>query len=172
VLDERSRRQDRSLRPVRIRSDVKISNQTRERFRRFIKITAVASDAAASRSSLLERAWGWLRALVGDDPDVDEEHASQARARSAIRRQLPPEARLRRYLDRASIEDELPRARQAFANAARQLRAVTDSVLDAGAGCAQFGRAIDELVDSMVDNPDALLWVAAMLGTGTARRTA
>ena len=167
VLDERSRRQDRSLRPVRIRSDVKISNQTRERFRRFIKITAVASDAAASRSSLLERAWGWLRALVGDDPDVDEEHASQARARSAIRRQLPPETRLRRYVDRASIEDELPHARQAFANAAKQLRTVTDSMLDGQAPDAhEFGRAIDDLVDSMIDNPDALMWVAAMLEDG------
>lgn len=163
VLDDRSLRQERPARPVRIRSDVKISNQTRERFRRFIKATAVASDAAAARSSLVDRTFGWLRGLLGQDPDSDEVRASLAQARNAIRGQLPPEARLRRYADRASIEDELPRAREAFANASRQLRAMTACVRERRApDVHEFGRAVDEVVDSMIDNPDALLWVARL----------
>src|SRR5690606_38598038 len=101
--------------------------------------------------------------LFGHDPDSDEARASQAQARNAIRRQLPPEARLRRYADRASIEDELPRAREAFAHAAMQLRALTDSVRDGRAPDAhEFGHAVDEIVDSMIDNPDALMWVARL----------
>ena len=67
VLDDRSLRQERPARPVRIRSDVKISNQTRDRFRRFIKATAVASDAAAARSSLVDRTFGWLRGHESQD---------------------------------------------------------------------------------------------------------
>ena len=163
VLDDPSLRKGPAARPVRIRSDVKISNQTRQRFRRFIKATAVAGDAADARSSLVGRTFGWLRGLAGHDPDSDEAHASQASVRHAIRRQLPPEARLRRYVDRASIEDELPRAREAFTRAAEQLQALTDSVRDGRApDLHEFGRAVDEIVDSLVDNPDALMWVAKL----------
>ena len=163
VLDDRSLRQERPARPVRIRSDVKISNQTRDRFRRFIKATAVANDAAAARSSLVDRTFGWLRGLLGQDPDSDDVRASLAQARNAIRGQLPPEARLRRYADRASVEDELPRAREAFANATRQLHAMTACVRERRTpDVHEFGRAVDEMVDSMIDNPDALLWVARL----------
>ena len=163
VLDDRGPRQERPPRPVRIRSDVKISNQTRERFRRFIKATAVASDAVAARSSLLDRTFGWLRGLAGHDPDSDEARASLAQARSAIRGQLPPEARLRRYADRAPIEDELPRAREAWANASRQLQAMGACVRERRTPDVQeFGRAVDEVADSMIDNPDALMWVARL----------
>src|SRR5690606_7509928 len=145
VLDDPSLRKGPAARPVRIRSDVKISNQTRQRFRRFIKATAVANDAADPRSSLMGRTFGWLRGLAGHDPDSDETRASQARVRHAIRRQLPPEARLRRYVDRASIEDELPRAREAFTRAAEQLQALTESVRDGRApDLHEFGRAVDE----------------------------
>ncbi len=163
VLDDRSLRQERPARPVRIRSDVKISNHTRERFRRFIKATAVASETAAARASLVDRTFGWLRGLVGNDADSDEARASLAQARSTIRGQLPPESRLRRYADRAPVEDELPRAREAHAHALRQLREMAACVREPRAPDVQeFSRAVDELVDSMIDNPDALMWVARL----------
>lgn len=161
VLDEGEPDAVRAARPVRIRSDLKISNQTRERFRRFVKATAVAADAPDSRSSVADRALGWLRGLLGRDADSGEARASLARAREAIRPQLRPEARLRRYADRASMEDELPRAREAYAHAGRQLEALTECVREGRRPDVQeFGRAIDEMVDSMIDNPDALTWVA------------
>jgi len=163
VLDDRGPRQERPPRPVRIRSDVKISNQTRERFRQFIKATAVAGDVAAARSSPLGRAFGWLRGLLGDDAGPDEARASLAQVREAIRTQLAPEERLRRYADRASVADELPRARAAWANASRQLRAIAACVRERRApDMLEFGRTIDEVVDSMIDNPDALMWVARL----------
>ncbi|MCL4182290.1 MAG: HD-GYP domain-containing protein [Burkholderiaceae bacterium] len=161
VLDEPVTRTSRATRPVRIRSDLKISNQTRERFRRFIKATAVAAEPTDSHPTLVDRAFGWLRGLSGNDPDTDAVRASLARARSAIRGQLPPEARLRRYADRASMDDELPRAREAFAHAERQLRALAEDVRAARTPDVQeFARAVDEVVDSMIDNPDALMWMA------------
>lgn len=163
VLDERSQRQERAPRPVRIRSDVKISNRTRERFRQFIKATAVASEAAATQPSRLVRAFGWVRGLLGDDDVSDSERASLAQVRDAIRTQLTPEARLRRYADRAPIADELPRAHAAWAHALRQLRAIAACVREHRApDLYEFGRAIDEVVDSMIDNPDALMWVARL----------
>lgn len=163
VLDDPAPRRERPPRPVRIRSDVKISNRTRERFRQFIKASAVATDAPATRSSRLARAIDWLRGRLGDDSGTSGTHASLARVRDAIRAQLAPEARLRRYADRASIADELPRARAAWASASRQLRAIADCVRERRApDTFEFGHAIDEVVDSMIDNPDALMWVARL----------
>jgi len=161
VLDEPLTRASRATRPVRIRSDLKISNQTRERFRRFIKATAVSPEATDSRPTLAGRAFDWLRGLAGHDPDAEAVRDSLARARSAIRDQLPPEARLRRYADRATIDDELPRAREAFAHAERRLQELAGDVRTGRTPDVQeFARAVDEIVDSMIDNPDALMWVA------------
>ena len=161
--EERRTRHAAPSRPVRIRSDVKISSQTRERFRRFIKATAVASEASQTRPSLFGRTFDWLRSMTGHANARDEMRALQADSHSAIRSQLPPEMKLRRYADRAPVEEELPRAREAFGRGSQVLDALMADVRSGRVPSVQeVGRAVDDMVDSMIDNPDALMWVARL----------
>jgi len=150
-------------RPVRIRSDVKISSHTRERFRRFIKATAVAVDGVEPRPSLFGRTFGWLRSITGQESDLDGIRAAQAESRNAVRRELPAQMKLRRYVDRAPIEEELPRAREAFGRGSQVLGTLMADLRSGRVPNVQeVGHAVDDMVDSMVDNPDALMWVARL----------
>lgn len=152
---------ERPPRPVRIRSDIAISRGTRERFRDFIRATAIA-PAAQEPESGWRRALSWLRACSGREmPKRLQEGIADAR--EALGGQLPEGIRLRRYVDRAAIESELPRARAAFGAGEDALDAL---VCDVRSGrvpdVQQVSGAVDGIVDSMVDNPDALMWVARL----------
>src|SRR5690606_42154608 len=113
VLDERpAAAPERPSRPVRIRSDVKTSRQTRERFRDFIRATAIAPTAIA-HEPVWRRALAWLRA-GGGNHGSKHPRAGLADVRKALEGSLPEGIELRRYADRTPIEGELPRARVAF----------------------------------------------------------
>ncbi len=172
VLDERAPPPARPGRPVRLRSDLAISRQTRQRFRNFIRATALAAgDRSGPSPPLGRRLLEWLgrsggRGGYGRNAG-DEAGDSLARARHALARQLAPDARLRRYADRATIEDELPRARIALAHSMAALPGIAASVRDGvPPRLDELLRAVDELVESMIDNPDAAMWIASGLDDG------
>ncbi len=166
VLDEKTPARPRPPRPVRIRSDLKISRQTRERFRDLIRATAVAPT-----DSLPDSAWqrmlGWLRpgarSGTGGSAGKKRRHASATSAAEALKGQLPEGIELRRYVDRAPVEAELPRARAAFGQGERALETLVSDVRSGRVPDVQeVSGAVDGIVDSMVDNPDALMWVARL----------
>lgn len=162
VLDEKPAGvRERPPRPVRIRSDVEISRRTRERFRDFIRATAVAPTVHAHEPTW-RRALSWLRPGAGRGMSKQLREGI-ADAREALGGQLPEGVQLRRYVDRAPIEDELPRARTAFGTGEQALDALVRDVRSGRVpDVQQVGGAVDEIVDSMVDNPDALMWVARL----------
>lgn len=160
VLDEKPTARERPSRPVRIRSDLAISRQTRERFRDFIRATAVAPSDPL-RGSAWHRMFGWLH--PSSRSRAGRKRSAPASPAEALKGQLPEGIELRRYVDRAPVEAELPRARTAFGEGERALEAL---VADVRSGrvpdVQQVSGAVDEIVDSMVDNPDALMWVARL----------
>lgn len=162
VLDERpAAAPERPSRPVRIRSDVKISRQTRERFRDFIRATAIAPTAIA-HEPVWRRALAWLRA-GGGNHGSKHPRAGLADVRKALEGSLPEGIELRRYADRTPIEGELPRARVAFGDGERALDALVSDVRNGKIPDVQrVSTAVDGIVDSMIDNPDALMWVARL----------
>ncbi|HEY0879298.1 MAG TPA: HD-GYP domain-containing protein, partial [Zeimonas sp.] len=161
VLNEKPAGREHPARPVRIRSDVKISRQTRERFRDFIRATAIAPMEPAHEPAW-RRALSWLR------PSARARAAKPTRSqaaspREALKDQLPEGIELRRYADRAPIEEELPRARTAFTVGEHALDSLIADVRHGRVpDVQQVSGAVDEIVDSMVDNPDALMWVARL----------
>ncbi len=156
-------------RTYRIRSDVRISSDTRDRFRQLVRgLPVEATDD--DEPSLARRAMAGLRSLLGrrDDESNSAADARPAKARSAAAESelidsLPKGTRLKTYVDRHSVGDELPRARKTMA---RSEETLADVVADIRGGripqTEQVAEVVDHMVDSMIDNPDALLWVAQL----------
>ncbi len=155
-------------RTYRIRSDVRISSDTRDRFRQLVR--GLPMDATDDdEPSLARRAMSGLRSLFGrrgEAPSAADARAGKARstfAETELTESLPKGTRLKTYVDRHSVGEELPRARKTMARGEETLASV---VADIRGGripqTEQVAEVVDHMVDSMIDNPDALLWVAQL----------
>jgi hypothetical protein len=76
---------------------------------------------------------------------------------------LPPGVTPTFYRDIRSVEEEVERARSTFENSAEMLHRLADDVW-AGRPVSfeRCEEVVDEMVESMVRNPDALMWVARL----------
>jgi HD-GYP domain-containing protein (c-di-GMP phosphodiesterase class II) len=144
-------------RRYRPRADVKISQQTRQRFRNFVRQTADAGNT--DEPSLVERWLGPLLNLFGHEQVIDRRKAS-----SAIPLDLLPEGIKRiQHEQRSSMLEELPRARQAFSQGEATLAEVMVDIRSGKAPQLEaIEGAVDGMVESMLDNPDALMWIARL----------
>ena len=127
-------------------------------------------DAAAKRG--LRGLWGGLREGVtnmfarSDTDKYDDEAVPQtvSPTEDAVRPSFIPESvQLLIYEDLATVEEEIAAAADSFKRTsellhqiAEDIRAGDDLKLD------KVEAVIDDMVDSMVRNPDALMWVARM----------
>ena len=149
-------------RVYRTRSDVRISSGTRARFRQLVRATAVAPHAPSGQAGVVGRALDWLRrSLRGDRVRTSPRKA--AAARDAIQAWLPPGVVLTRYEEARPVEQELPRARQAFRRGEDVMKSlVADVRIGKLPQVAEVSSAVDDMIDSIVDNPDALMWVGRL----------
>ena len=139
------------------RTDASVSRETRQRFRQMVKQTA--NSPKDSDQGMLERMLFWIT-----------DHLAQSRELEQHRRTIQqiPELKssgikLTRYEVRRPMEAELPRARHAFKSGETALNALIEDIrhgntldMDAVAG------AVDSMVDSVLDNPDAMMWIARL----------
>ena len=141
-------------RKIRSRADVKISQQTRERFRAMVRQTAIAREE--NDESLFGRLFGRFINSLHREKQLERPRTDPAEL-------LPTGMERVAHRDRTSLEEELPRARQAFHQGEQVLNSV---VADIRGGklpqLAEIGDAVGGMVDSMLDNPDALMWVARL----------
>jgi len=151
----RAARPAAGTRQHRPRADIKVSQLTRQRFRQFIR---QASGAHRNEEdSLLLRWFGWLLEFAGR-PRTLRNLISPASPDL-----LPAGTKRTQYEEQRSMAEELPRARLAFgqgetalAEAMSDLRSGKTPSLDA------IGGAVDGMVESMLNNPDALMWIARL----------
>ena len=139
------------------RTDASVSRETRQRFRQMVKQTA--NSPQDNDQGMLERMLFWIT-----------DHLAQSRELEQHRRTIQqiPELKssgikLTRYEVRRPMEAELPRARHAFKSGETALNALIEDIrhgntldMDAVAG------AVDSMVDSVLDNPDAMMWIARL----------
>jgi HD-GYP domain-containing protein (c-di-GMP phosphodiesterase class II) len=96
-------------------------------------------------------------------PGIDEaprETPQEFAARAAL---IPPGIEVQTYVDTVSVEDEVPRARSVVAQSADLLeKLVKDIRLGQSFDVERVEEIVDDMVDSIVRNPDALMWVARM----------
>ncbi|MBX3592034.1 MAG: HD-GYP domain-containing protein [Burkholderiaceae bacterium] len=122
---------------------------------------AAGSDSDAP--SALGRLFGWLRGRGGRDGATGGRDEDHRKAVSAAELQLPPGMALQPYSEPGPIEAELPRATQSWSRGAETLRALmADLRDDTRSDLRDIDKVAEGLVESMVETPDAMLWVARL----------
>jgi HD-GYP domain-containing protein (c-di-GMP phosphodiesterase class II) len=95
-------------------------------------------------------------AMPIDEPETPEEY--QARAEL-----LPPGIQVQTYVNTATVEEEAPRAREVVAHAGDLLdKLVADVRLGQSFEVDRVEEIVDDMVESIVRNPQALMWVAKL----------
>jgi HD-GYP domain-containing protein (c-di-GMP phosphodiesterase class II) len=153
----------RGQRIYKTRSDVRISSDTRQRFRQLVRATA-GPRPADDGDGPVGRLLGWLLSrLPGGRRRAPRASERDRSSRDAIRAWLPPGVELTRYEETRTMQHELPRARGTFAHAEDVLKAVANDVkVGRIPQIAEVASAVDDMVASMIDHPDALMWVGRM----------
>jgi len=124
--------------------------------------TPAGSAAADESASAFGRLFGWLRGRGARGSGACE-RIDEPKAEIAASLQLPPATRLQTYAEPVSIEAELPRASQSWSRGAETLRALMDDLReDAHTELRDVDEVAEGLVESMVETPDAMLWVARL----------
>lgn len=165
------------------RSDVRISRETRDRFRDFVRQTSSRDEVRAEEEvvPISQRVFGSLRAILqrGKDkePVTAKEPGRQTAKGSDTERKapldkpleveivaaLPPGVPRQRYEVRHEVAREMPRARQSFESSqAIMATMLSDIRQNKVLEVARVKDSVNHMVDSMSDNPDALMWVAQM----------
>ncbi len=138
------------------RADIRISAATRQRFRQFARETA----PPAGSQGVLGRIATWM---AGPLSLVGGRHADPGTAPHARRGLLPVDVQATVYRDVRAFGAELPRARRAFEFAEAALASLLAGIR-AGAriDLGEVTTGAYALVDSIIDNPDALIWVGRL----------
>ena len=146
-----------SRRYYKPRADVKISQLTRQRFRHLVRQTADARNA--EEETFADRWFGWLFNLTGRAPVLKRSKSPPALAVSL----LPEGIERALHKEQRAMLEELPRARKAFSQGEEVLAAVLGDIRNGKAPeLKSIAGAVDGMVESMLDNPDALMWIARL----------
>lgn len=139
------------------RTDASVSRETRQRFRQMVKQTA--NSPKDNDQGMLERMLFWITDHLAQSRELEQ----HKRTIQQIPELKSSGIKLTRYEVRRPMEAELPRARHAFKSGETALNALIEDIrhgntldMDAVAG------AVDSMVDSVLDNPDAMMWIARL----------
>jgi HD-GYP domain-containing protein (c-di-GMP phosphodiesterase class II) len=149
---------------------VRISTDTRQRFRQLVRATAAPGRSGGPEGDddgdgMVGRAVSWLRGRFGaGESRTPASGAARTRASlDAIKSWLPADIELSPYTETVAVPQELPRARTSFAHSEDVLRTlVSDVKVGRVPQVAQVASAVDDMVESMIANPDALMWVGRL----------
>jgi HD-GYP domain-containing protein (c-di-GMP phosphodiesterase class II) len=92
--------------------------------------------------------------------EVPRETPQEFAARAEL---LPPGIEVQTYVDQVTVEEEVPRAQAAVANASGLLeKLVQDIRIGQSFEVERVEEIVEEMVESVVRNPDAAMWVARL----------
>jgi HD-GYP domain-containing protein (c-di-GMP phosphodiesterase class II) len=126
------------------------------------------AGATATGASPLARLFGWLYRLFARASRTNAATGGDSKRVPGDRRRaaafdLPPGVRLEPYPAPAPMREELPRAARSWSRGEESLRSLMDDLREgARADLSDIDQVADELVESMIETPDAMLWVARM----------
>ncbi len=141
------------------RADLKISASTRDRFKDVMRGESFGRTAAPRAEGLFAKLFSWM-AKGKEEKDTTKKGDDR---RAALEGLIDHDLRLRNYKIATPVEQELPRARKAFHRSEEVMAAFFNDVRsDKVPQIADLKGAVIDIVDSMIDNPDALIWIARL----------
>jgi HD-GYP domain-containing protein (c-di-GMP phosphodiesterase class II) len=162
--------QSKGRRRYQARSDLSISRETRGKFSGLVKsISSLEPDERGD--SLTDKAFQWVRDRFFTKINPTEEAARNKKVRQAIRidlvKSLGKEAAQKikfvTYKDAVAAIEEIPKAKVVFTKSEETLTQLLSDIKGGKVPAIENVReSVDEMVDSMVNNPDALLWIARL----------
>ncbi len=150
----------------KVRSDLQVDRQTRQKFRDFIR------DVGSGSTSRQDNSWlhrmlvklGLAKPKPGAATKVKRgpKQLDPALAKE-LKEQLPKGVKLVVHKETVPVLQELPRARKSVAKSEKVLESVVADIRQGGAvQVEKVQEAVDDMVASMIDNPDALMWIARL----------
>jgi HD-GYP domain-containing protein (c-di-GMP phosphodiesterase class II) len=140
------------------RSDLKVSATTRDRFKDVMRGETFGRTAGTKELGLLAKLFSWMGKNKEDEPSRKNDGR-----REALAGLIDPNIKLRNYRDKILVEQELPRARKTFQRSEEVMSAFFNDVRsDKIPQIKDVKGAVIDIVDSMIDNPDALIWIARL----------
>ena len=116
-------------------------------------------DSTSSLSSVKS----WLQSLFSMKPSRAEIEKSKKDNRAELKKILPKEVTFKRYQEPKPIEIVLPKAEKAFEGTRKALETLSrDLRNDRIPQIDQIKDAVSDMVGTMIQNPDALMWVARL----------
>src|SRR5690606_15539296 len=136
----------------------RVSGGTRVRFRKLVQEATLAAEEPGGLRGLVRS----FARTIGLAPDPARMAAERRRRHAELRRSLPV-ARPLDYRDTRPIEEELPRARSAFAKGCDTIETLLADIRgNRVTDVLPLHAAVEDMVASMIGNPDALMWVARL----------
>ncbi|MFK7967184.1 MAG: HD-GYP domain-containing protein [Burkholderiaceae bacterium] len=141
----------------------KSPTEGRERFNRYMKLIEPESNFEHRKSGWFGSLLAWIDRLFEkrEDPKAI---AARAKVREhEIRKLVPRTVKLVQHEDRVPVQEELPRANQAFKKTEKTLRDLVSSVKSGSLpNIDKAEEVVGDIVESMINNPDAMMWVSRM----------
>ncbi len=166
--DEPARGRAIRTRPRDSQATLRVKHSTRARFAELVGLPPSAGDPG-SDESWLARSRDWVARIISGSRPVSSAAGlgasldAQGPDLAPIRKLLPPSVELRHYPDTRSVPEELPRARTTFQAGAATINALAQDIRGGRiANIREVAVVVDDIVDSMIENPDALMWVARL----------
>jgi HD-GYP domain-containing protein (c-di-GMP phosphodiesterase class II) len=153
------------------RSDLSVSRETRGKFSGLVKSIA-NFDGDEAGDSLTDRAIQWFKDRFAPAKiNPSEEAARNKKIRQSIRSDLvksigkeaAQKIKFVTYKDDVAAIEEIPKAKVVFSKSEETLNHLLADIKGGKVPAIDSVReAVDEMVDSMVNNPDAMLWIARL----------
>lgn len=141
----------------------KDASEGRERFNQYMKLIEPNSNLEHRDSGFLARIWSWIDSLFEKREDPLAVTARAKTQAHELRKIIPRNITLEEHEVVTPIEQELPRANQAFKQSESTLREMMEHVKSgAMPNIEKAESVVGDIVESMLNNPDALMWVARM----------
>jgi putative nucleotidyltransferase with HDIG domain len=146
--------------PKPMHARVKTERREKDRaVRELLRVDFSAPDAGKS----LKVVKSWLQSLFAPKPNKQALERALRQNRSEIKKILPKDVKLKRYQEPGPIDVVLPKAEKAFDRTRKAIETLSrDLRNDRIPQLAQIKDAVADMVGTMVQNPDALMWVARL----------